>query len=1198
LFFDLIRACLKAFFLFIFSLIDFKQSNTKKSTTCLNKLIIQEDKISNISSSSSTSSLNNIWISLQTNNNSTENRIEFKNNQLNSCDFNLKPFTKIESNLNKLIIEYETNNIDDIEKQEAPFNFLLLISAVNEDTEKIEENDLCNNLDQDLKCNTNYYDPARQHTVCLPKNLVCNCDLFLNQSDYKCYNLVQYINESSLINEKINCYYFLKLNNMCQNQQEFKNSEDTNNDQEVDETVSNNDQFKVNYDEDDSSLVSDKTKLNSIVLFKNEKKQIENICINQTLTNEYGWISSPDFGGLKRTYSSGLNCFYHVSFQPNQIVQLRFKYFYLFSNLVELTNDNNKSKRSDSFRTYDLDETAIYLSNHKKFKSADASSSDIKSKPLPFALGRSLDYDYLNIYDGSTTDAPLIAHLTSIHNDFNRNFNGRVFNSKSNNLLIQFHSTKSPPPPSLPPPLPPTLFNRNESYKIKRNKLEQPQMGFNLTYQIKGLCIEDQTPCNSLYELNCYSRNQTCNDVWDCHNGADERGCGPCKPDQFRCRNHIFCYKLEDRCDGDHQCIDKSDELNCDPWFCNADNGTFLCQNGRCVYEQWVCDGANDCDDGSDEMNCPTPFTRRVITTAVLGGTLCCLLLVMALGCACKLYSLHTVGYRNNIRLTQSVQSAAAVAAAAASVPLITPSYPSSLANPSVSTTMTNLASSFSSTTPQPPSSSSAVSEPIVNPTTVDLLTPTTTTTNNNNTSTGSMIYNNLATLFRRALTNSTNNQLPINLENTNTNVLNSGCEIISTQQLNNNQLQPGELPQPHYLIAPPTYNQTMGLVDEYEQRQLAFIEHVRSILLAQQQSNQQQNAGQLINLNTNNNNNTTSSTNQNGLIPTATSSSTILHRVSNSSGGGSSSGRRSHSSRHHRHSNHHNRSSSNNIEAASVITNQILANNNSSSNNSDALTNSGRISHSRRHHHHHHHNHHRHHRSTNNHALMNTGGFLSTNNNANQISNSLSQVNFDSNRRGLIINNQESSNPPLSSAILQSQLQRRRSCGLSSSNSSNFGGGTSSGSSQQQQQLDQLQMQPTGSSQVTSSSEPNSLATNPTNSFNSTVIKSQSNSINLRDRIAKLIKDIVVHHGDNIQYVPLANGNANSLANTILTANNNNNNNNIVESISMTNSPNENNNQTTITTPQPPTTTTQLSTSSNVSQNGSEDDVPLIQPF
>jgi hypothetical protein len=222
--------------------------------------------------------------------------------------------------------------------------------------------------------------------------------------------------------------------------------------------------------------------------------------------------------------------------------------------------------------------------------------------------GTKVDYDYLNIYDGDSVDAPLIAHFTWSNNDFNRHFNGKVFNSKGNKILLRFHSSTKPTP---------TI-----NAKTQENIEQQQMHGFNLTYQIKGLCIEDQQSCNSIYELNCYSPNQTCNDVWDCHNGADERGCGPCKPDQFRCRNHIFCYRLEDRCDGDHQCIDKSDELNCDPWLCNSNNGTFLCNNGKCVYEQWVCDGTNDCDDGSDEINCPTPFTRRVITTAVLGGIL------------------------------------------------------------------------------------------------------------------------------------------------------------------------------------------------------------------------------------------------------------------------------------------------------------------------------------------------------------------------------------------------------------------------------------------------------------------------------------------------------------------------------------------------------------------------------------------------
>ena len=108
------------------------------------------------------------------------------------------------------------------------------------------------------------------------------------------------------------------------------------------------------------------------------------------------------------------------------------------------------------------------------------------------------------------------------------------------------------------------------------------------------------------------------------------------------------------------------------------------------------------------------------------------------------------------------------------------------------------------------------------------------------------------------------------------------------------------ELPQPHHSIAPPTYNQTMGLVDEYEQRQLAFIEHVRNIL-----SQQQQQGGA-----------TPSTTLGNplasiSLIPTVGSSSTTtVHRVT--SGGGT--GRRSHSSRHQRHHHHHLRSSSTNV--------------------------------------------------------------------------------------------------------------------------------------------------------------------------------------------------------------------------------------------------------------------------------------------
>jgi len=94
-----------------------------------------------------------------------------------------------------------------------------------------------------------------------------------------------------------------------------------------------------------------------------------------------------------------------------------------------------------------------------------------------------------------------------------------------------------------------------------------------------------------------------------------------CDTDHWQCANQQ-CIPLVWRCDGDIDCHDNSDEQNCTsadaerraklsppgvvrppPTLC-ADN-QFRCVTSReCINKAWYCDGEDDCLDSSDEANC------------------------------------------------------------------------------------------------------------------------------------------------------------------------------------------------------------------------------------------------------------------------------------------------------------------------------------------------------------------------------------------------------------------------------------------------------------------------------------------------------------------------------------------------------------------------------------------------------------------
>ncbi|CAK6954680.1 low-density lipoprotein receptor-related protein 2-like isoform X4 [Scomber scombrus] len=123
--------------------------------------------------------------------------------------------------------------------------------------------------------------------------------------------------------------------------------------------------------------------------------------------------------------------------------------------------------------------------------------------------------------------------------------------------------------------------------------------------QILG-CHQDQWQCD---DGNCIPDIWRCDGDGDCLDGSDEMDCSGspgsprCPPGQFPCVDSIGCVDTSARCDGRNQCPTGSDEEGC-PATEGCLDSDWTCQNRICIPKELRCDGRNDCMDNSEEEDC------------------------------------------------------------------------------------------------------------------------------------------------------------------------------------------------------------------------------------------------------------------------------------------------------------------------------------------------------------------------------------------------------------------------------------------------------------------------------------------------------------------------------------------------------------------------------------------------------------------